>query len=107
MLAAALILSPARAQAPVHRGNTPIVIPGYRIQKPPTIDGIVDDAEWSRVPSVKGLVDAQTGDPAPEPAQFWVAYDDRYDPTAQNSPLYYRIAFPLVAGRTYDWLDRQ
>lgn len=53
-------------------------IPGHLIAKPPTIDGLVNDDEWSGIPSVQGLVDEATDAPAPEGATFWIAYDQNF-----------------------------
>jgi hypothetical protein len=50
-------------------------VPGFKFEKPPTIDGIVGDDEWKGVPMFEGLVDATTGGAAPESGQFWLAYD--------------------------------
>lgn len=46
--------------------------------KPPVIDGIVSDAEWTGVPTGSGSFDTNTGDKSPEPMRFWLAYDDKY-----------------------------
>ncbi len=55
------------------------LIKAVRIQKPPTIDGIVDDkGEWKDVQSFDGLVDQTTGAPSPETALFWLAYDSDF-----------------------------
>ncbi|HLK59374.1 MAG TPA: DUF5916 domain-containing protein [Chthonomonadaceae bacterium] len=45
---------------------------------PPKIDGIIDSTEWANVPTGKGGFDSQDGHPAPEPMQFWLAYDESY-----------------------------
>jgi hypothetical protein len=50
-----------------------------KFEQPPTIDGVVDtEKEWTNIPSVSGLVDASSGHPVPDGAQFWIGYDDRY-----------------------------
>lgn len=53
-------------------------IAGHVVATPPTIDGKIDDQEWSGVPSVQGMVDRETDAAAPEQAQFWVAYDANF-----------------------------
>jgi len=54
------------------------VLPAYRMPSPPIIDGNITDAEWANVPSGKGGFDSQDGHAAPEPMQFWLAYDENY-----------------------------
>ena len=49
-----------------------------KMAKPPTIDGVINDDEWKDVPEFEGMVDAMDGQPAPEPAYFWLGYDDKY-----------------------------
>src|SRR5947199_6204090 len=56
----------------------PQKIDGYRMPKPPVIDGRIDPAEWGTAPSGQGSFDQQTGQPSPEPMQFWLGYDDTY-----------------------------
>lgn len=46
-----------------------------RIAKPPTIDGVIDEAEWKDVPYVEGLHDTSTGAPYSDSGRFWLAYD--------------------------------
>lgn len=53
-------------------------IPGHLIVTAPTIDGTIDEEEWSGVPSVQGMVDENTDAQAPENSQFWVSYDTDY-----------------------------
>jgi hypothetical protein len=54
-------------------------VTGYRLPTPPTIDGVIDTtAEWKDVPSFSGLVDTQTGVPAPEGGTFWLAFDQKF-----------------------------
>jgi len=47
-----------------------------KMATPPTIDGVINDDEWKGVPEFEGMVDAMDGQPAPEPALFWLGYDD-------------------------------
>jgi len=54
------------------------VLPGYKLSKPPTIDGAIEPAEWEGVPSGQGAFDDETGRPAPENLKFWLAYDENY-----------------------------
>src|SRR5689334_17615708 len=56
-------------------GNT---VPGYVMQTPPKIDGIIEDAEWSGVPTFSGLVDASNGGNVPYQGTFWLGYDTKY-----------------------------
>jgi hypothetical protein len=54
-------------------------LPGVVLSPPPTIDGVVDaTAEWGGAPSGEGFFDAETGVPASEGGQFWLAYDASY-----------------------------
>src|SRR5579871_4171901 len=62
---------------PCYGADAP-VLPGYRMTTPPKIDGIIDSTEWANAPTGKGGFDNQDGHPAPEPMQFWLAYDDAY-----------------------------
>ena len=51
-------------------------IRAVRVQTPPTIDGVIDEAtEWKDVPVFEGLHDQTTGGPCPENGQFWLSYD--------------------------------
>lgn len=51
-------------------------IPGYRFSKPPSIDGVVDEAgEWKDASSFAGMVNSLTGQASPEPGRFWLGYD--------------------------------
>jgi hypothetical protein len=60
-------------------GNSDVpTVPGRFIEQKPVIDGIIGDEEWSIAGSFQGLVDSQTGEAAPEPATFWIAYDDKF-----------------------------
>lgn len=45
---------------------------------PPTIDGTIAAGEWTNVPTSTGSFDVADGHPAPEPMQFWLAYDANY-----------------------------
>lgn len=45
---------------------------------PPVIDGLIDKMEWAGVPSANGGFDLLDGHAAPEPMQFWLAYDEQY-----------------------------
>jgi hypothetical protein len=53
-------------------------LPGFHVLKPPVIDGVIQAAEWAEVPSASGSIDSQTGEKAPEPLQFWLAYDANF-----------------------------
>lgn len=55
------------------------IVPGHRVDAPPSIDGLVDLVnEWAGVPGGEGAYDDQTGDPAPESMRFWIAYDSKF-----------------------------
>lgn len=54
------------------------VCKAVRMATPPTIDGVINEDEWKGVPEFEGMVDAMDGQPAPEPALFWLGYDDKY-----------------------------
>ncbi|MBS1703480.1 MAG: hypothetical protein JST12_17585 [Armatimonadetes bacterium] len=49
-----------------------------KLDKPPTIDGKIDDSEWHSVTPLIGLKDPNTGAPYPDSAKFWIAYDKNY-----------------------------
>lgn len=53
------------------------VVTGGKLEKPPTIDGVINDDEWKGAATGFGGVDS-FGRPAPENMQFWLAYDDQY-----------------------------
>lgn len=53
-------------------------LPGIKLDEPPTIDGVIHPAEWEGASTGTGSFDENTGRPAPEPMQFWIAYDERY-----------------------------
>ncbi|MBV6458841.1 MAG: hypothetical protein HONBIEJF_01979 [Fimbriimonadaceae bacterium] len=42
---------------------------------PPTLDGVINDAEWGEVPSGTHFVEEETGSAAPETTVFWLGYD--------------------------------
>lgn len=54
------------------------VFPAKRLEKPPVIDGIVNEAEWAPVPKASGGYDRQTGEPDPFGAEYWLAYDSNF-----------------------------
>ncbi|RYG47977.1 hypothetical protein EON79_05830 [bacterium] len=60
----------ASAQAPTY--------PGVRLATPPTIDGKVEESEWSGAPILSGMFDTENGTPAPHGAVFRMAYDEKY-----------------------------
>jgi hypothetical protein len=49
-----------------------------KMATPPTIDGAINDDEWKDIQPMTGMVDGMTGTPSPEPALFWLGYDDKY-----------------------------
>lgn len=51
------------------------VLPGFKIVKPPTIDGVIDPTEWEGAPTSQGMFDDENGDVAKDNLQFWIAYD--------------------------------
>ncbi len=53
-------------------------IPAIKVAKPPSIDGIIDPAEWAGVTPIEGGYDEQTGAKAPEKTEYWFAYDDKF-----------------------------
>jgi hypothetical protein len=54
------------------------VLPAQALTTPPTIDGTINDAEWETASNFEGMVDEETGSPAPEGGAFWIAYDKDY-----------------------------
>ncbi len=55
----------------------PKELAGYKVAKPPKIDGHVDQGEWDDVPSGSGFFDKNTGAVA-EGGTYWLAYDSKY-----------------------------
>lgn len=53
------------------------LIPGFKLSKPPVIDGTVDASEWAGVPMVSGGFDPNTKAVCPEPTQYFLAYDNK------------------------------
>jgi len=53
-------------------------LPGHVMANPPTLDGVIDDAEWGQVPSGSHFLEEETGSATPEPAVFWLAYDPQF-----------------------------
>ncbi len=51
---------------------------GKLLDKPPVIDGVISDEEWSGVPSATGGFDRDTGAPDSFGAQYWLAYDRQF-----------------------------
>ncbi len=54
------------------------VVPGFKIAKPPTIDGVIGAEEWAGVPSATAAFDSADGSPATDPMTIWLAYDSQY-----------------------------
>ena len=74
----AIVLCVASSAAFGQQATVP-TLGAVKFQQPPTIDGMVDtEKEWTGIPSVSGLVDAQSGQSVPDGAQFWLGYDERY-----------------------------
>lgn len=71
----ALVLSVA--PAPAARAEAP-QIPGRVLIHPPTIDGVVADAEWKDAASFEGLRDSDTNQVVAEGGRFWLGYDAQY-----------------------------
>lgn len=74
------------------QNDTTRAVQGHKATSPPTIDGVVDDAEWAGAAVATGFLQylPQRGEPASQPTEALLAYD--------NQTLY-------VAFRVYD--DRQ
>ena len=53
-------------------------IDAVKMTAPPTIDGVINDDEWKGIPQMTGMVDANTGEVSPEPAIFYLGYDEKY-----------------------------
>lgn len=53
------------------------VLPGFKISKPPMIDGKIEPGEWEGAPLAKGFVDAFTGKPTSDDTEARIAYDDQ------------------------------
>ncbi|HWD38258.1 MAG TPA: sugar-binding protein [Fimbriimonas sp.] len=61
---------------PVAAFAAPQVLPGYKIDHPPKVDGVIDESgEWKGVPSISGLLDENTNEKAADNGTFWIAYD--------------------------------
>ncbi|HAN98923.1 MAG TPA: hypothetical protein DCQ98_16480 [Planctomycetaceae bacterium] len=76
---------------PVPESGIPRIV-AYRVDAPPTIDGRLDEAIWSRLPRSRSFVDLIGGHPTKYATDVAVGWDD--------SALYlgYRIEEPNVAG---------
>lgn len=69
------------ASSATAKGNEPTLshtIDAVKMTTGPTIDGTINEDEWKDVQSMTGMVDVNDGSPAPEPAIFWLGYDDNY-----------------------------
>lgn len=53
-------------------------IKAVEVTTPPTIDGIINDAEWKDIPFMDGGVDIENGSVADERTIWWIAYDAKY-----------------------------
>lgn len=69
-----IIATWASAQSPPSAGT----LPGFRMEKPPKIDGIVEEQEWAGAPRSAGGYDDETGAPSREEASYRIAYDTHY-----------------------------
>jgi len=67
--------TPATTTQQPQVGNS---VPGYVMQTPPKIDGVIEPEEWKDVPQFEGLVDASNGGKVPYQGTFWLAYDTKY-----------------------------
>lgn len=54
------------------------VLKAVRVEKPPVIDGVLDDQEWKDIPSLEGLVDKFSGSSSPVGGKFWLGYDSKF-----------------------------
>jgi hypothetical protein len=50
----------------------------YKMETPPTIDGVINADEWKGCQMMEGLYDATDQSPCPEKLNFWIGYDDKY-----------------------------
>lgn len=62
------------------RGQGPRDIPGAQLVPAPTIDGRISPGEWAQASPFSGLIDEETGTPAPEAigGKFYLGYDEKY-----------------------------
>lgn len=78
------------------QADTAFVIQAHRLAAPPAIDGTVDQGEWQGVPVASGFLQylPRRGEPASQPTDVLLAYDDKalyvafrvsdeHEPTAQ------------------------
>lgn len=57
-------------------GNDRPALPGFRIAKPPVIDGKIEPEEWEGAARGRRFVDAVTGKPIDDDTEVLLAYDD-------------------------------
>lgn len=50
-------------------------IPGHAVDKPPVIDGLLDDEAWQAAPTATGFRDSQDGSDRFDQTTVWLAYD--------------------------------
>lgn len=68
------------AVAPVFgsaQGTVP-TYPAQRLASAPQIDGTIFETEWQAASYGEGFLDADTGTPSDERAEWWLAYDDEF-----------------------------
>lgn len=53
-------------------------VPAVKLTTLPTIDGRVNDAEWTAASKFDGAFDEQTGQTGPWRQEFWLGYDEKY-----------------------------
>src|SRR5262245_44578814 len=53
-------------------------IRAVRVERPPSIDGRLDEEVYDRVPPITGFIqqEPREGEPSTEDAQIWVTFDD-------------------------------
>jgi hypothetical protein len=50
--------------------------PAIRVEKPPVIDGKLDDEIWKKLPPTSGFTDVVNGEPVEDDTTVWIGYDD-------------------------------
>src|SRR5689334_16497451 len=71
--------TPASAAPPA--GSDRPIVHAYRVDRPPTIDGLLDDEAWKHAPieTTEWLsYNPLHGDKIPQHTTVWIAYDDSY-----------------------------
>jgi hypothetical protein len=72
--------SPVTADVLVRDGAGGLTLRAVEVGDPPTIDGVLDEAVYQRVPAITGFIQQEPdeGEPSTDRTEVWLLFDDRH-----------------------------